>query len=276
MIFRIFLMMAAVLSGGNVYAADNVAGGAVAAAEATPERRYAVGDEVYFNPYQGTPCRAEEAWSRDNLASRCFRWYVLHTDGETLELIADHDVGRRVPWLSKEDFIAAGGTAEEYGERGNSRYGPLTALKELKRVTNSFKNVEVLTAADNVTRPNAEGGSYTINYAGFKARLPSAQEFADLVPDKNTVAGTIWSPDTPSFIHAMPYWLYANLGRPDGNPEAVHVAQYTDTAHTVLPSTVWVVCLGTNLGKGSVTTHEKYGRELLGVRPIIRLKGIFL
>ena len=73
MIFRIFLMMAAVLSGGNVYAADNVAGGAVAAAEATAERRYAVGDEVYFNPYQGTPCRAEEAWSRDNLASRCFR-----------------------------------------------------------------------------------------------------------------------------------------------------------------------------------------------------------
>lgn len=232
----------------------------------------AIGEEVFFNPYTGLPCHKANAWSQNNHAGECYRWYVIKDNGDSYDLLLDHNLGAKVPWLSYEDFISAGGAPDEYGISGNNRFGPLTALKELQKATSSFKNVETLTAEDNVSRSAADGADYTIDYTGYKARLISAAELATLSGGKPTEEGNAWQASSGSYIHALPQWLYANLGRPDVAQPEIHVAHYTDTAHTVKSDTVWVVCLGSNLGKASVTTMSRYGQELLGVRPVIKVK----
>ena len=232
---------------------------------------FQIADVVYFNPYAGTVCNEKEAWTLRNPQSQCFTWYIIKNSSDTVDMILDHNLGSRVPWISLEDFISAGGTAEEYGLKGNNKYGPVTALKELKNVTDSFQNVQTLTKADSVTRQISAADTYTIDYTGYKARMAGGQELADLVNNKPMVNGYDWNPATGSYIHAMPVWLYANLGMP-GQAEALHVAWYTDTAHTARPDTVWVICLGSNLGKGSVSAVGRVGAEILGVRPIVRVK----
>ena len=187
----------------------------------TPD--YKIGDAVYFNPYTGQQCDPQTAWTKDNPSGQCFKWNVLQNNDETLDLISDHNLGPKTAWIDERDFISAGGTKEEYGTRGNNKYGPLTALKELKNVSKDFQNVETLTTQDNVTRKNAAGSEYTINYNGYKARLAGAQELADMVKNKPTEDGTIWNASTYSFIHAMPVWLYANLGRPTPSADSLFI-----------------------------------------------------
>lgn len=232
---------------------------------------YFIGQDVYFNPYTGIPCTQQEAWNVFNQQNKCFKWNVIKDNGDTIELILDHNLGDKVAWADEVDFIAAGGTEEEYAHAGNNKYGPITALKELKKVTEDFKNVDPLTPQDAVTRLNADGTKYKIDYNGYKARLISAQELADIVNNKKMEDGKIWNSSSLSYIHNMPGWLYTNLGMPD-QPSVIHVAYYTDTAHTARKDTVWVICLGSNLGKGSVTAAKKLGREILGIRPVIKLK----
>lgn len=231
-----------------------------------------IGKEVFFDPYTGEPCQEADVWSQNNHAGECYRWYVIKDNGDSYDLLLDHNLGARIPWLSYEDFISAGGEPDEYGASGNNRYGPLTALKELQKTTGSFKNVETLTAEDNATRLVAGGEDYIIDYTGYKARLISAAELAELSGNKPTEEENAWQTSSESYIHALPQWLYANLGRPDISQPEVHAAYYTDTAHTTKPDTVWVTCLGSNLGKASVTTMSRRGQELLGIRPVIRVK----
>ena len=126
-------------------------------ASAATAENYDIGQAIYFDPYAGKVCAAGDAWSPANPQSDCIRWHVVKDNGNTVEMIADHDFERRVSWAQKSDFVAAGGSEEEYGTAGDNRFGPLTALKELKKVTSAFQNVEVLTAADNVTRQTASG-----------------------------------------------------------------------------------------------------------------------
>ena len=93
----------------------------------------------------------------------------------------DHNLTGTTAWVSLEDYKAAGGIEEEYGSDGNNKYGPLTALKHLKQGTDSWNGVVTLTSADNVTRNNGSGSTYIINYEGYKARMISGQELADIV-----------------------------------------------------------------------------------------------
>ena len=236
------------------------------------EKNLAVGEEVFFDPYTGLPCQEADVWSQSNHAGECYRWYVVKDNGDSYDLLLDHNLGARVPWLSYEDFISTGGEPDEYGASGNNRYGPLTALKELQKTTGSFKNVETLTADDNVSRSAAGDVDYTVDYAGYKARLISAAELAALADNKPTEEGNAWQASSGSYIHALPQWLYINLGQPDISQPEVHVAYYTDTAHILEPDTVWVACLGSNLGKAPVTSMSRRGQELLGIRPVIRIK----
>lgn len=245
----------------------------VVRANMPPEKgkKLVVGGEVFFDPYTGLPCQEDDVWNQSNHAGECYRWYVIKDNGDSYDLLLDHNLGAKVPWLSYEDFISAGGAPDEYSASGNNRYGPLTALKELQKTTGSFKNVEILTADDNASRSVGSIG-YTVDYTGYKARLISAAELAALSGSKPTEDGDAWQASSGSYIHALPQWLYTNLGRPDIAQPEIHVAYYTDTAHTVKSDTVWVVCLGSNLGKASVTTMSRYGQELLGIRPVIKVK----
>ena len=233
---------------------------------------YAVGDEVYFDPVKGQRCYSDEAWTLDDKGSTCYKWNVIKasdSSSDTVELLLDHDLPGNTAWVSLEDYQAAGGTAEEYGEYGNNKYGPITALKHLKQATDSWNGVVTLTEADNVTRENASGSTYTINYEGYKARMISGQEIADIVGNQE------WTPDG-NYIEGLPTWLYSNMAvsmDEDYNIDIYeHVVYWTDTAQSSDSNTsfcAWHVFYGGTLLNSMTSIGEVI--DISGVRPVVRI-----
>ena len=118
---------------------------------------------------------------------------------------------------------------------GNNKYGPITALKHLKQGTDSWNGVVTLTSADNVTRENGIGGNYTINYEGYKARLISGQELADIAGELD------WNGNT---IEGLPTWTYSNMAISadasdiSDNDFYEHVNYLTDSAQSSHPGSM--------------------------------------
>lgn len=74
-------------------------------------------------------------------------FFVLETNGDNVSLIMDRNIdsngkgttsGNTVAWVSKEDYIAAGGTESDYGAYGNNNLGPITVQKYLRSSTASW------------------------------------------------------------------------------------------------------------------------------------------
>ena len=228
--------------------------------EPSGKTEYAVGDEVYFDPVKGQRCYSDEAWDLDDKSRTCYKWNVIKasdSSSDTVELLLDHDLPGDVEWISLEDYKVAGGTDEEYGSYGNDKYGPLTALKHLKQATDSWNGVVTLTSADNVTRDNGSDGNYTINYEGYKARLISGQEIADIAGE----------PEIGYFN--VPTWLYSNMAvNEDMEIKDIyeHMAYWTDSANSWNPYAAWYVnCVG-DLDNSYVSTALCYG-----VRPVVKI-----
>ena len=140
----------------------------------------------------GTPVAVEVA---PNIT---YKFYVLNDDTTKNEvtLIMDRNLyspeeleneTHNVLWISLEDYIAAGGTAEEYGEDGKNNKGPLTALRVLKERTSGWTNIP----SYSYTLKNdddGEGGEYTYPditgelVTNVRARLP---KFEELIKFKN-------------------------------------------------------------------------------------------
>ena len=107
---------------------------------------YADGTAVYFNPETGEKCTQAEYTSNDgsatNKKSGCMRWYTFgdKTGNTTVKMILDHNTSNWIPWVSREDYIEAGGTEKEYdGSYGNNSKGPITVTKKLKEDTKNWK-----------------------------------------------------------------------------------------------------------------------------------------
>ena len=193
------------------------------------------------------------------------------SSSDTVELLLDHDLPGDTAWVSLEDYQAAGGTAEEYGSNGNNKYGPITALKHLKEATDSWNGVVTLTSADNVTRDNGSGGNYTINYEGYKARLISGQELAD-------IAGEYWPPSANTILLPSE-WLYNNMAfsidYENSNLEISdiyeHQFYWTDSAYNRDGSvfdrrSTWMV-----LFNGTLSVTKVSSKVGIGVRPVVRI-----
>ncbi len=228
--------------------------------EPSGKTEYAVGDEVYFDPVKGQRCYSDEAWTLDDKSRTCYKWNVIKasdSSNDTVELLLDHDLPGDTAWISLEDYKAAGGTEEEY----NNNYGPITALKHLKNMTDSWNGVVTLTSADNVTRQNGSGGDYTIDYNGYKARLISGQEIADIAGNNE------WTPDG-DWIEGLPTWVYSNMAMNGISDIDVyeHFLYWTDSADTWGSGNVWSVIVGGSLGYGDVSYASGYG-----VRPVVRI-----
>ena len=233
--------------------------------EPSGKTEYAIGDEVYFDPVKGQRCYSDEAWTLDDKGSTCYKWNVIKasdSSNDTVELLLDHDLPGETAWISLEDYKAAGGTDEEYGSYGDNKYGPLTALKHLKQATDSWNGVVTLTSADNVTRENGSDGNYTINYEGYKARLISGQEIADIAGNQE------WTPDGDN-IKGLPTWLYSNMAvNEDMEIKDIyeHAAYWTDSADSWYPSAAWYVAYDGTLRNNLVS--DAYG---CGVRPVVKI-----
>ena len=241
--------------------------------EPSGKTEYAVGDEVYFDPIKGQRCYSDEAWNLNDKSRTCYKWNVIKTSdssSDTVELLLDHDLPGDTAWISLEDYKTAGGTEEEYNSTeicygpndtsipcGNNKYGPLTALKHLKQGTDSWNGVVTLTSTDNVTRENGSGGNYTINYEGYKARLISGQELADIVGE----------PEIDNFN--VPTWLYSNMALSEEmalQDIYEHAAYWTDSAHSSHPYLAWAVNYD-----GVVRYDSVSGATGYGVRPVVKI-----
>ena len=102
---------------------------------------YTNGTVVYYNPVTNAKCTASQAVSTTGTKTGCMKWYAFNEEGnDTVNLLLDHNTTAKVAWVTKEDYIAAGGTEAEYGSYGNNSKGPITALKQLKNDTKAWKS----------------------------------------------------------------------------------------------------------------------------------------
>ncbi len=155
-----------------------------------PTKTYTNGEVVYFNVDNGTKCSNYiETQSNTGVKSGCMKFYAFNDDGkDTVNLILDHNTTATVAWITKEDYITAGGEdlsndggACQYGKQcSKNKYGPLTLLTQLKNDTKSWvgtKTPSNYTMDQTVQTSNA---NYTIDYSSYKARLITAQEIAQI------------------------------------------------------------------------------------------------
>ena len=145
---------------------------------------YKNGTVLYYNPETNTKCTSSEAVSTIGTKTGCMRWYAFNDEGtSTINLLLDHNTTATVAWISKEDYIAAGGTETEWGKYvngGNNSKGPITLLKQLKNDTKAWnKNInarlieasEIATITGNNGWDDGEGYYYfhtnsTTRYSG--------------------------------------------------------------------------------------------------------------
>ncbi len=71
-------------------------------------------------------------------------FYVLHDDGANMTLQQRENTVRNIPWVSKEDYVAAGGTETDYGTNGKNDKGPITILNALESATSTWNHVNML------------------------------------------------------------------------------------------------------------------------------------
>ena len=213
---------------------------------------YANGTVVYYNPETNTKCTSAEAVSTTGTKTGCMRWYAFNDDGsDKVNLLLDHDTTAEVAWVSKADYIAAGGTNAEYDDEGNNSKGPITTLKQLKSDTSSWNK-------------------------SINPRLIEASEVAKIT------GNTTWTTVSRYYFHdntQMAYegdagtnkyaWLFDNTNIctnwgcnvADSSTEGY----WTGTARSDSSIYAWDVC-----GDGSLC-RDAVGIPYAGVRPVVTI-----
>jgi prepilin-type N-terminal cleavage/methylation domain-containing protein len=108
---------------------------------------------VYLDPTNLTNyCDSKNVTSTTGTKSGCMKWYVYEEDSKNYTMILDHNTTATYAWLSKEDYIAAGGTEEnwESSRYADSSKGPITITKKLKEDTSSWVVPARLISADEI------------------------------------------------------------------------------------------------------------------------------
>lgn len=93
-----------------------------------PQGNYTYGDEY--------TCNLGDTENSKNLT-----FLILEKNGDEVSLIMNKTLGDTVSWVSKEDYIAAGGTESDYGSYGNTSKGSLTVSKALKERTSNWNKI---------------------------------------------------------------------------------------------------------------------------------------
>ena len=176
------------------------------------------------------------------------------------------------PWISKEDYMSAGGLESDYSNVGNTSKGPLTAIKFLSDATKSWTNLnrineiykdenvwyEKINFSDlNETYPGGyesviegthESGYDKITLNGF-ARLPKMKE----ILKTNCTISFETCPEWVVSMTAAPlgYWTFSS--------------NWSSTYQQNVNSNSWAVL---NDGNVDISNSNNLG---IGVRPVITL-----
>ncbi len=258
--------------------------------EALEKGIYTNGEVVYFNVTTGEKCSSSdytEVNSNTGVNSGCMKFYAFNDDGgDTISLILDHNTTATVAWISKEDYVAAGGTESYYGNNGKNDKGPLTLLSQLKNDTKTW--VGTVTPSNYTMDQTGQTSNtkYIIDYSSYKARLITAQEIATITGntswdeekeensnnyylDSKTTSqsSTCKSGDTSGCSYG---WLYdrTNTSCTESgclnNSDQKTSGYWTISSHAAYLGAAWYVSSGGFVYAGNVGKVDRYG-----VRPVI-------
>ncbi len=156
-------------------------------------------------------------------------FYVLETSGDNVSLIAGMNLGATVAWVTKEDYLAAGGTESDYGSHGNNNLGPVTVNKVLKEGTASWTKLDE-----------------------SQIKLPSGQQIATAGGDtswtENNYTGTI-----------LPTWLSSHTKFTTGT-----YGYWTSSPDVLNASYAWTV-----RHEGRLDNYVVSNSGIYGIRPVI-------
>ena len=126
---------------------------------------YKNGEVVYFNVDNGTKCTSSEAVSTTGTKNGCMKFYAFNDDGEdTVNLLLDHNTTALVEWKSS----------------GSNASGPSEVLTQLKTDTDGWQGTITPSNYTMDQTGQESNAKYTIDYSGYKARLITAQEIAQI------------------------------------------------------------------------------------------------
>ena len=114
---------------------------------------YANGTAIYYNPETNMKCTEAEASANTSKNKGCLKWYTFLDEGsDFINLILSHNSSGNINWVTKEDYIASGGT-EDAWSTWETEMTPITASKQLKVDTETWsadaKNTaRMITAAE--------------------------------------------------------------------------------------------------------------------------------
>jgi hypothetical protein len=228
---------------------------------------YADGTAVYFNPNTGEKCTESQYTSNNgsttNKKEGCMRWYTFgdKENDTTIKMILDHNTSNRAAaWVSKDDFIKAGGTEEEYDQKdsnnyvmGNNSKGPITVTNKLKDDTKQWQQE---TAPRLIT---ANEIAAITNKADFDSKTSIGWGYWFKGNDQKIGAGT------------GPYaWLYGYLSGCENygcnkQDQSSSWAYWTIDRYAGSSSSAWFVHRNGRLSRDYVSYTD------LGVRPVITI-----
>ena len=167
-----------------------------------------------YELYKGVLCKAVTTATTGNIPQGKFAYgdeytcelgdndtktfFILETNGDNVSLIMNANVGKdgkaitssstdkgTVAWISKEDYLTAGGTEDAYGDYRNNHLGPITAEKTLKTNTKGW-----------------------IKINQNQISLPTGQQIRSLASRD--------ADDDVAFYNSLPTWLISNIDLNNG------------------------------------------------------------
>ena len=168
-------------------------------------------------------------------------------------MILDHNTSNGTAWLSKDDFIKAGGTEEEYGTNGNNSKGPITVTNKLKDDTKQWQQETAprLITANEVAaitnKTNFDSKTYTGGGCWFKGN------------DQKISAGT------GAYAWLYSYLKYCEEYGCNKQDQNASLGYATSDKHVSMIGRAWSV------DRHGALTTTGYVSYTLGVRPVITL-----
>ena len=156
--------------------------------EVKMSKTYTNGEVIYFNVTTGEKCsNYTETQSNTGTKSGCMKFYAFNDDGgNTLNLILDHNTTATVAWNSGESNAS----------------GPKEVLTQLNDDTKTWVGTETPSNYTMDQSTQASKAKYTIDYSGYKARLITANEIAQIT------GNTTW--DEKVAANSIYYYLDTN------------------------------------------------------------------
>ena len=225
----------------------------------------------------GTECTPGTPIAIKVNATEVYNFYVISEIENEVTLIMDRNIGNRVTWVSKSNYIAAGGNELDYDEgRENNNLGPITALNYLNSETLNWTNIPVIesyTYDNNLNGITKKYGYQKLEITNGIGKLLSqdGEKTTEVLGKNRTRLLTYEEANDLKTLNdgTTPVWLYTNLSSSNSS-ESTPSGYWLLTTY---PSTVYSGSIRTMNSKGLADGGQyAYYEKLNGIRPVITLK----